>query len=211
MSAEYGLVCDNVVNYEVVLANATIVNANASSNTDLYWALKGGGNQFGGSWEANLGHLLTTVQGIVTKFTMKTHAIGQVWGGIRSYAATEAEALLNATENFNENYGSHPEAAVIVTGEITIESLLEIFVVFFFYDGATPPAGVFDEFNAIPTLTDGVKVQSYYDLVSHYCNQTGWKSCSPRLQINSDDSTNLYGLRYLIRVRILSHLISIGN
>jgi FAD/FMN-containing dehydrogenase len=49
LSAEYGLVCDNVVNYEVVLANAAIVNANASSNSDLYWALKGGGNQFGAS------------------------------------------------------------------------------------------------------------------------------------------------------------------
>jgi FAD/FMN-containing dehydrogenase len=49
LSAEYGLVCDNVVNYEVVLANASIVNANASSNSDLYWALKGGGNQFGAS------------------------------------------------------------------------------------------------------------------------------------------------------------------
>ena len=47
LSAEYGLVCDNVVNYEVVLANASIINANASSNTDLFWALKGGGNQFG--------------------------------------------------------------------------------------------------------------------------------------------------------------------
>ena len=47
LSAEYGLVCDNVINYEVVLANASIVNANSSSNPDLYWALKGGGNQFG--------------------------------------------------------------------------------------------------------------------------------------------------------------------
>jgi len=47
LSAEYGLVCDNVVNYEVVLADASIVNANASSNSNLYWALKGGGNQFG--------------------------------------------------------------------------------------------------------------------------------------------------------------------
>lgn len=49
LSAEYGLPCDNVVNYEVVLSNAKIVNANASSNTDLFWALKGGGNQFGKS------------------------------------------------------------------------------------------------------------------------------------------------------------------
>lgn len=36
-----------VLNYEVVLSNGTIVNANPSSNGDLYWALKGGGNQFG--------------------------------------------------------------------------------------------------------------------------------------------------------------------
>jgi FAD/FMN-containing dehydrogenase len=49
LSANYGLVCDNVVNYEIVLANASIVNANTSSNSGLFWALKGGGNQFGAS------------------------------------------------------------------------------------------------------------------------------------------------------------------
>lgn len=47
LSTQYGLACDNVVNYEVVLANASIVNANATSYPDLFWALKGGGNQFG--------------------------------------------------------------------------------------------------------------------------------------------------------------------
>ena len=47
LSTQYGLVCDNVVDYEVVLANASIINANAKNNTDLFWALKGGGNQFG--------------------------------------------------------------------------------------------------------------------------------------------------------------------
>jgi hypothetical protein len=36
-----------VVNYEVVLSNAAIVNANTTSNPDLFWALKGGGDQFG--------------------------------------------------------------------------------------------------------------------------------------------------------------------
>lgn len=47
MSGEYGLPADNIVNYEVVLSNATIVNANSNENVDLFWALKGGGNQFG--------------------------------------------------------------------------------------------------------------------------------------------------------------------
>lgn len=36
-----------VTNYEVVLSNGTIVSANTQSNPDLFWALKGGGNQFG--------------------------------------------------------------------------------------------------------------------------------------------------------------------
>jgi FAD/FMN-containing dehydrogenase len=49
LSAQFGLASDHVVNYEVVLANSTIVNANRTSNMDLYWALKGGGNQFGKS------------------------------------------------------------------------------------------------------------------------------------------------------------------
>ncbi|TVY44596.1 putative FAD-linked oxidoreductase, partial [Lachnellula occidentalis] len=175
LSAQYGLVCDNVVNYEVVLANASIVNANASSNQDLFLALKGGGNQFG----------------IVTSFTMKTHPIGtngQVWGGIRSYAGIYAEQIINATQAFNENYSDHPKAAVIVTGEVAIDTLLEIFVVFFFYDGESVPAGVFDAFNALPTITDDAKTRSYSDL------------------LNGNDATNLYGLRYLIRGATLPNL-----
>ncbi|KAG4220785.1 hypothetical protein PC116_g30736 [Phytophthora cactorum] len=43
----YGLVCDNVVNYEIVTSTGAIVNANAESNPDLFWALKGGLNNFG--------------------------------------------------------------------------------------------------------------------------------------------------------------------
>ncbi|KAL9106842.1 MAG: hypothetical protein Q9227_008175 [Pyrenula ochraceoflavens] len=53
LSAQYGFACDNVVNFEVVLADATIVNANETSHTDLFFALKGGGNQFGRLWIAN--------------------------------------------------------------------------------------------------------------------------------------------------------------
>ncbi|CZT42260.1 uncharacterized protein RSE6_02118 [Rhynchosporium secalis] len=49
-----------VNNYEIVLSNSTIVNANAHENPNLFWAMKGGGNQFG----------------IVTKFTVNTYPIG---------------------------------------------------------------------------------------------------------------------------------------
>ncbi|KAI8220539.1 (S)-mandelate dehydrogenase [Colletotrichum sp. SAR 10_77] len=46
-SAEVGLGCDNVVNFEVVLASGKIVNANRETNSDLHKALKGGSNNFG--------------------------------------------------------------------------------------------------------------------------------------------------------------------
>ncbi|ROT35238.1 FAD-binding domain-containing protein [Sodiomyces alkalinus F11] len=44
---ERGLDVDNVAGYRVVLCNGTIVEANPSINPDLYWALKGGSNNFG--------------------------------------------------------------------------------------------------------------------------------------------------------------------
>ena len=47
LSSQFGLACDSVVNYEVVLPNDTVINANNTTNVDLFWALKGGGNQFG--------------------------------------------------------------------------------------------------------------------------------------------------------------------
>ena len=59
LSRQYGLASDNVVSMRMVTANGTeIVFINETVNSDLYWALRGGG---GGNF------------GIVTKFTFRTH------------------------------------------------------------------------------------------------------------------------------------------
>jgi hypothetical protein len=68
-SSREGFICDNVVNYEVVLANGSIVNANAQENPDLWKALRGGGNNFG----------------IVTRFDLRTFEQGPFWGGAIFY------------------------------------------------------------------------------------------------------------------------------
>ena len=47
LSDLHGLVCDNVVSFEVVLADGRLVEANRASHPDLFWALKGGSNNFG--------------------------------------------------------------------------------------------------------------------------------------------------------------------
>lgn len=58
-----------MTNYEVVLSNGNIVNANATENSDLWRALRGGGNNFG----------------IVTRYDLKTFKQGPFWGGALSY------------------------------------------------------------------------------------------------------------------------------
>jgi FAD/FMN-containing dehydrogenase len=62
LSAEYGWAANNIVEFEVVLANATIVTASNASHTDLFMALKGGGNNYG----------------IVTSYVMEAHSMGEV-------------------------------------------------------------------------------------------------------------------------------------
>ncbi|CZS99976.1 uncharacterized protein RCO7_01711 [Rhynchosporium graminicola] len=142
LSAQYGLPCDNIKNYEIVLSNSTIVNANAHENPNLFWAMKGGGNQFG----------------IVTKFTVNTYPIGMIWGGARTYTRSVASQMISATQDFTEHF-SDPAAAIIMSYQSLIASLDQFFVVFFFYNGPNPPPGVFDKFNSIPSTSDTVRKQ----------------------------------------------------
>ncbi|KAI9048116.1 hypothetical protein LZ554_007911 [Drepanopeziza brunnea f. sp. 'monogermtubi'] len=148
LSAQHGMACDNVQNYEVVLSNSTIVNANPSTNPDLFWALKGGGNQFG----------------IVTRFTVNTVPIGLVWGGVRIYSRAYAPQILSATQNFTENF-SDPKAAIIVTFQTLIGNLEQFFAVFFFYDGPDVPVEIFAGFDGLPTIRDDAKTQTYSALL----------------------------------------------
>ncbi|PVH82788.1 FAD-binding domain-containing protein [Cadophora sp. DSE1049] len=150
LSAQYGLPCDNINSYEIVLSNSVIVNADANENPDLFWAMKGGGNQFG----------------IVTKFTVNTVPIGlvSVWGGVRTYTRDVAPQILAATQNFTENFPD-PRAAIIMTFQTLVNSLDQFFAIFFFYNGPILPPGVFDAFNVIPSTGDSVKTQSYSSLL----------------------------------------------
>jgi FAD/FMN-containing dehydrogenase len=47
LSGQHGLVIDNLVQATVVIANGTVVAASASSHPDLFWAIRGGGSNFG--------------------------------------------------------------------------------------------------------------------------------------------------------------------
>jgi len=75
--------------------------------------------------------------------------------------------LFTAISNFVRDYPD-AKAAVIPTFQFGLPANLLNLVggplFFFFYDGPTPPAGVFDEFDAIPSLSDSTGTMSYYEL-----------------------------------------------
>ncbi|RMZ81649.1 hypothetical protein DV737_g2424, partial [Chaetothyriales sp. CBS 132003] len=149
LSTEYGLAADNVIEYEVVTAAGEVVTVNNCTNIDLYYALKGGGNQFA----------------IVTSFVFVSYPIGQVWGGVRIHTIDQKEALLAAVHNLTSDYYD-PKAAVIVTASFTLADPTGIFVVFYFYNSPDGPGAILDEFNAIPALVDTTTIQSYATLLT---------------------------------------------
>lgn len=79
-SSLHGIVSDGAQEHELVLANATIVTANAQRNTDLFKALKGGGSNFG----------------IVTKYSVDAVPSTDLWFEARTYNSNQTAELFQA-------------------------------------------------------------------------------------------------------------------
>ncbi|KAF2012415.1 putative FAD-binding oxidoreductase [Aaosphaeria arxii CBS 175.79] len=148
LSNKYGLACDNVVNYEVILANGTIINANASSSSDLFRALKGGGNNFG----------------IVLHFTLRTYPLQRVWGGTKFYAHEQFPALVAALARYQAAPIQDPDANVMIQGPITNSSYGIILTLVYSQPIENPPA--FSAFEGIPVLLDNTAIRTYADLIA---------------------------------------------
>ncbi|KAK0224284.1 FAD dependent oxidoreductase [Armillaria fumosa] len=149
LSNQYGLTLDNVLAYELVVPDGTVVTVTDTSHPDLFFSLKGGGNNYG----------------IVTRFTLKTHPQGAVWGGIAAYNASHISAFTAASVKFCSEVIDPKAGIIIVYGYTSGEVILSTQM---FYDGAIPPNGIFDDFLAIPALTqDTVMTRSKFsDLIN---------------------------------------------
>lgn len=89
-SGMYGWACDNVRNYEVVLASGKIVNASPTKNKDLYWALRGGGG-------SNFG--------IVTRFDVAAYEQpgGNIWHNSLIIPGAANASAIAAYQNLTVN------------------------------------------------------------------------------------------------------------
>ncbi|KAK0224248.1 FAD dependent oxidoreductase [Armillaria fumosa] len=157
LSNQYGLTIDSVVAYELVAPNATVVTVTAENDPDLFFSLKGGFNNYG----------------IVTQFTLKAYPQGPVWGGVSTYNASYISAFNAAAVKFCSEV-TDPKAAMVMNyiyagGQVTLSAQM-------FYDSPTRPDGIFDDFLAIPPLTQNVTTRSFFDLVASITFPTGLRT-----------------------------------
>ncbi|ESZ89776.1 hypothetical protein SBOR_9836 [Sclerotinia borealis F-4128] len=147
-SPRKGFTCDNVKNFEVVLANGKIVNANANQNSDLWVALKGGSNNLG----------------VVTRIDFYAFQQGNVWGGSIINPASTANEQIDALADFSSNPNYDEYASLIVSfafqpsiGPVVVNNIV--------YTKPVVDPPVFQSFTAIqPQYSNTLRITNLSDI-----------------------------------------------
>ncbi|MGC1934843.1 MAG: FAD-binding protein, partial [Candidatus Acidiferrales bacterium] len=95
LMSKYGLGCDNMLGATLVLADGRLVKASAHENPDLFWAIRGGGGNFG----------------IVTEFEVALHPVSKVFAGHITLESADPRKFLQA---FRKLVSSAPDGLTLI-------------------------------------------------------------------------------------------------
>lgn len=87
LTRKYGLTIDNLLEADIVLADGRLVTASDKENEDLFWAIRGGGGNFG----------------VVTSFLFRAQPVGTVYGGPIIWPIDQAEDIMRWYQDFIKN------------------------------------------------------------------------------------------------------------
>jgi FAD/FMN-containing dehydrogenase len=100
----HGLACDNLLSVDVVTADGRLLTASATEHADLFWAVRGGGGNFG----------------VVTAFEYRLYPVSQILGGLLIYPITHAKDVFrfyrDVTRTAPEALGSLCNLATLPDG-----------------------------------------------------------------------------------------------
>jgi FAD/FMN-containing dehydrogenase len=147
-----GVTAASLVGAEVVLGNSTIVRVDESHHSDLLWALRGGGPNYG----------------IVTSFTYRTEPIDKVWFAAKLYTADHNQELINALVEYQRHWSGDHKANIVLSLSQD-NSTAGSFVGFLYLDPVEYPSA-FSPFYHIASAGDMIKstVGTLSDLSSKF-------------------------------------------
>ncbi len=98
LTGRVGMALDSLLGAEVVLADGRVVLADETHEPDLFWALRGGGGNFG----------------VVTSLRVRLHPFAEVWTGAVAFAWKEAQSVLN----------KYADMVAAIADELTVQPML---------------------------------------------------------------------------------------
>ena len=118
---QHGLACDNVVSVEIVTADGEVRRASATENADLFWAVRGGGGNFG----------------VVTTFEFRLHPMRTLYAGMLVFPGPRAPEVLR---RYRDLAISASDDLTLFAGLMTSPDGHPINAIFAAYNGS-PSAG----------------------------------------------------------------------
>ncbi|KAJ6441455.1 MFS monocarboxylate transporter [Purpureocillium lavendulum] len=153
-SNSHGMSCDVVENWEIVLADGSVVHANAHENADLWKAQKGASGNFG----------------FITRIEQRVVPGRQLWGGFTSYNVAERDRLFNAYVNFvKETPEDSPDQTIALLGYDRGNFYLQS--IFTNSDGLAG-SSAFDEYRTIPNISSTVASGPESEIIQQFSGPT---------------------------------------
>ena len=147
-----GWAANNIVNVEMVLANGSLVEVNNETAPDLFWALKGGTNNFG----------------IVTRYDLLTFKANLVFGGSVSWAPENTQKYLDAQTAFILPGGGSedPKAAIMPNFEYLPQTKQNASGATLFYSSPVINPQALENFTSIPVIAGSLSLRNLTGILS---------------------------------------------